>query len=114
VVSLFNIADFYKIVQMFNEKNYDMAIVCFERAMYSHSNMAKWAKAASLQQSGQRLLELDAEAAKTKLREAAECFLSIEKPDLAANCFIIMGDYEEAGKCTLPNGEFQNYSVLQL
>jgi hypothetical protein len=82
-------------IQMFNEQNYDMAIVCFERAR--DSNMAKWAKAASLRQSGQRLLELNPESAKSLLREAAEIFLSIGKSESAANCYIALGEYKTAG-----------------
>ncbi|GLJ34036.1 hypothetical protein SUGI_0684510 [Cryptomeria japonica] len=83
-------------IQMFNEKNYNMAVISFERA--GDMKMAKWAKARKLQEDGQRNLETHKEAAKHFLIEAAKIFLSIGKPDSAAYCFILMGEYIEAGR----------------
>ncbi|GLJ34015.1 hypothetical protein SUGI_0684140 [Cryptomeria japonica] len=83
-------------IQMFNEKNYDMAVICFEKS--GDVNMAKWAEAARLREDGQRNFKTHKEIAKHLLTVAANMFLSIEKPESAANCFIIMGEYKEAGR----------------
>ncbi|GLJ34038.1 hypothetical protein SUGI_0684590 [Cryptomeria japonica] len=83
-------------IQMFNEKNYDMAVISFKRA--GDVNMAKWAEAAKLREDGQRNFETHKEAARHSLMEAAEIFLSIGKPDFAATCFVIMGEYNQAGR----------------
>ncbi|XP_059063780.1 uncharacterized protein LOC131856266 [Cryptomeria japonica] len=86
---------------MLNEKNFDMAIACFERS--GDAYMAKWAKAVSLREDGKRNLKTHKEIAKHSLTEAAKNFLSIGKPDYAADCFIIAGEYIKAGRIYLEN-----------
>ncbi|CAM6125858.1 unnamed protein product [Calypogeia fissa] len=82
-------------IQMFNDHHYDMAQLSFERAGDLHR--ANWAKAAGLQQAGERLLGSDAKASAQLFREAATLFLSLGKGESAAKCYLKIGDNKKAG-----------------
>ncbi|CAH9101363.1 unnamed protein product [Cuscuta europaea] len=77
------------------EKNYEMAIMCFERA--GERNLEKQAKASSLRETADRVRDLNPNASISNLREAAEIFESIGKFKSAAECFCDLKEYERAG-----------------
>ncbi|CAH9085205.1 unnamed protein product [Cuscuta europaea] len=77
------------------EKNYEMAIMCFERA--GERNLEKQAKASILRETADRMRDSNPNASISNLREAAEIFESIGRFKSAAECFYDLKDYEHAG-----------------
>ncbi|KAI3939781.1 hypothetical protein MKW92_012567 [Papaver armeniacum] len=82
-------------IKLFNEGNYEMAEMCFERAQDSYRE--KWAKAAGLRASANRMRGSDSELARTSLLEAAEIYDTIGKAELAARCYIDLKEFKRAG-----------------
>ncbi|KAL5984647.1 hypothetical protein ACLOJK_041267 [Asimina triloba] len=82
-------------VKLFNEGNFEMASMCFERA--GDEFREKWAKAAGHRASAEHILSTNCEHARQALLQAAEIYESIGKPDAAASCFIMLNDYKRAG-----------------
>jgi hypothetical protein len=83
------------LMQLYWEKNYEMATMCFERAGDMH--WEKRAKAAGLRATADRLRSSNPKEACTILREAAEIFDSIGRAESAAEIFCDLGEYERAG-----------------
>ncbi|CAH9131432.1 unnamed protein product [Cuscuta epithymum] len=81
------------------EKNYEMAIMCFERA--GERNLEKQAKASSLRETAKRMQDSNPNASISNLREAAEIFESIGRFKSAAECFCDLKEYERAGNIYL-------------
>ncbi|CAH9094296.1 unnamed protein product [Cuscuta epithymum] len=77
------------------EKNYEMAIMCFERA--GERNLEKQAKASILRETADRMRDSNPNASISNLREAAEIFESIGRFKSAAECFCDLKEYERAG-----------------
>ncbi|KAI3941858.1 hypothetical protein MKW92_001566 [Papaver armeniacum] len=82
-------------LQLFNERNYEMATMCFERA--GDLKREKWAKASGLRAAADRLQGSNSELARVALIEAAEIYESISKNELAAECFIELKEFKRAG-----------------
>nr|GMC93262.1 uncharacterized protein LOC109161799 isoform X4 [Ipomoea batatas]GME13599.1 uncharacterized protein LOC109161799 isoform X4 [Ipomoea batatas] len=82
-------------INLFWEKNYEMAIMCFERA--GERNWEKRAKATSLRDAADRMRDSNPNVSCTYLREAAEIFESIGRFESAAECFCDLKEYERAG-----------------
>ncbi|XP_058090435.1 uncharacterized protein LOC131236918 [Magnolia sinica] len=82
-------------IQLFNEHNFEMATMCFERA--GDEFREKWAKAAGHYAHAERILSTNFEEARTALTQAAEIYESIGKAETAAKCFITLKEYERAG-----------------
>ncbi|RAL49278.1 hypothetical protein DM860_017558 [Cuscuta australis] len=77
------------------EKNYEMAIMCFERA--GERALEKQAKASSIRETAYRMQDSNPKASNFNLREAAEIFESIGRFKSAAECFCDLKEYEHAG-----------------
>ncbi|MCL7045464.1 hypothetical protein MKW94_027952 [Papaver nudicaule] len=90
-------------MQLFNEGNFEMAAMCFERAGDSYK--VKWAKAAELRAAANRMGDSNSELARVSLAEAAEIFETIGKFEIAAKCFIQLKEFERAGMLYLKNCE---------
>ncbi|KAL6538714.1 hypothetical protein OROGR_012702 [Orobanche gracilis] len=86
-------------IKLFWENNYEMAIMCFEKA--GEETWEKRAKASGLRAAAYTLRSSNPEEANIMLREAAEIFDSIDKVESAAQCFCDLGDYERAGRIYL-------------
>ncbi|CAI9770914.1 unnamed protein product [Fraxinus pennsylvanica] len=86
-------------IKLFCEKNYEMAIMCFERA--GEPTWEKRAKAAGLRASADHMRGSNPNEARIMLREAAELFYSVGKTDSAAECFFDLEEYERAGRIYL-------------
>lgn len=89
--------------QFFNERGYDSAVLCFERA--GDAFHAKWARAAGLRQAADRALE--PRVAADSYARAAEMFLELGKGENAGDCLQKAGKFAEAGaffraKCAPP------------
>ncbi|KAF6160731.1 hypothetical protein GIB67_035932 [Kingdonia uniflora] len=86
-------------IKLFNEGNFEMATMCFERAgdMFKE----KWAKAAGLRASADRLRGSNSEMSHIALKEAAEIYETIGKAEIAAKCLIELKEFERAGKLYL-------------
>ncbi|XP_019165856.1 PREDICTED: uncharacterized protein LOC109161799 isoform X2 [Ipomoea nil] len=82
-------------IKLFWEKNYEMAIMCFERA--GEKNWEKRTKATSLREAADRMRDSNPNVSCTNLREAAEIFESIGRSESAAECFCDLKEYELAG-----------------
>ncbi|GKC22283.1 UvrD-like helicase, ATP-binding domain, P-loop containing nucleoside triphosphate hydrolase, partial [Tanacetum coccineum] len=82
--------------KLFYESNFVLATLCFERA--GDTMWEKLAKASGLRTSADQMRGKNPEAFKGYLREAAEIFESIGKPESAATCYCDLGEYERAGK----------------
>lgn len=82
-------------VQLYWEKNYEKAVLCFEKA--GDIIWEKRAKASSLRATADRLRSSNRKESCTILREAAEIFDSIGRAECAAECFCDLGEYERAG-----------------
>ncbi|RZC62630.1 hypothetical protein C5167_024386 [Papaver somniferum] len=82
-------------IKLFNERNYEMATMCFERA--GDLKREKWAKASGLRAAADRLQGSNFELARVALMEAAEIYESISKNELAAECFIELKEFKRAG-----------------
>lgn len=86
---------FFFLHQLFYEKNYEWATVCFERA--NDKYWERMAKASGLKAMADLMRTSKPEEANSVLREAAEIFEAIEKAESAARCFADLGEYERAG-----------------
>ncbi|KAF5201090.1 Tpr and ankyrin repeat-containing protein [Thalictrum thalictroides] len=86
-------------VKLFNEGNFEMATMCFERAADSYRE--KWSRAAGLRASADRIQGSNSEQARVALKNAAEIYESISKADLAAKCYIELKQFKRAGKLYL-------------
>ncbi|RZC80438.1 hypothetical protein C5167_043016 [Papaver somniferum] len=82
-------------IKLFNEGNFGMATLCFERAGDSYKE--KWDKAAGLRAAANRMGGSNSELARVPLTEAAEIFETIGKFEIAAKCFIQLKEFERAG-----------------
>ncbi|PIA31055.1 hypothetical protein AQUCO_05300110v1 [Aquilegia coerulea] len=82
-------------IKLFNEGNFEMATMCFERAGDSYRE--KWARAAGLRASSDRLRGSNSELAHNALQQAAKIYESINKAESAALCFIELKEYKRAG-----------------
>ncbi|RZC51571.1 hypothetical protein C5167_019991 [Papaver somniferum] len=82
-------------IKLFNEGNFDMVTMCFERAGDSYKE--KWAKAAGLRSAANQMSGSNSELARLFLTEAAEIFEAIGKFEIAAKCFIQLKEFERAG-----------------
>ncbi|XXG72001.1 hypothetical protein AAC387_Pa07g1195 [Persea americana] len=81
--------------KLFNEGNFEMATMCFDRA--GDAVREKWATAAGLCARADRTISTDLEMARDLLIKAAEIYESIEKAEAAAKCFMMLKDYRSAG-----------------
>ncbi|KAL8483074.1 hypothetical protein ACS0TY_025937 [Phlomoides rotata] len=86
-------------IKLFWEKNYEMAMMCFEKA--GEETWEKRAKASRLRAAADSLRSSNPEEANIMLIEAAEIFDSIDRVESAAQCFCDLGDYERAGRIYL-------------
>ncbi|KAK6774713.1 hypothetical protein RDI58_029952 [Solanum bulbocastanum] len=86
-------------VKLFWEKNYEMAIMCFEKA--GERNWEKRAKAAGFRAAAERIRDSNSKESCTYLRQAAEIFDSIGRFEAAAECFYDLREYERAGQIYL-------------
>ncbi|XXG71988.1 hypothetical protein AAC387_Pa07g1187 [Persea americana] len=82
-------------IKLFNEGNFEMATMCFDRA--GDAVRGKWATAAGLYARANRTISTDFEMARDLLIKAAEIYESIEKAEAAAKCFMMFKDYKRAG-----------------
>ncbi|KAL5700835.1 hypothetical protein ACHQM5_026239 [Ranunculus cassubicifolius] len=82
-------------IKLFYEGNFEMATLCFERAGDSYRE--KWARAAGLRTTADRLQGSNFERARAALIQAAEIYESINKADSAAKCFIELKEFQKAG-----------------
>ncbi|KAK8965877.1 hypothetical protein KSP40_PGU012011 [Platanthera guangdongensis] len=85
-------------IKLFNEENFEMATMCFERAGDIYRE--KWARAAGLVSSADSILSSKPEMAKAVLK-AADIYESIGKPESAATCYIKLKDFNSAGRLYL-------------
>ncbi|KAK4424964.1 Helicase SEN1 [Sesamum alatum] len=83
-------------IKLFWEKNYEMAIMCFEKA--GEETWERRAKASGLRATADRLCGSNIKESRIMLREAAEIFDSIGRADSAAECFCDLGEFERAGR----------------
>ncbi|KAJ0971025.1 hypothetical protein J5N97_018984 [Dioscorea zingiberensis] len=86
-------------IKLFNERNFEMATMCFERAGDEYRE--KWAKAAGLCATADRVISVNYEMGQKALKSAAEIYEVIGKAELAASCFIKLNDFKTAGKIYL-------------
>ncbi|KAH6770322.1 hypothetical protein C2S52_015125 [Perilla frutescens var. hirtella] len=86
-------------IKLFWENNYEMAIMCFEKA--GDESWEKRAKASGIRAAAESLRGSNPEEASIMLREAAEIFDSIDRAESAAECFCDLGEYERAGRIYL-------------
>ncbi|KAE9610580.1 putative RNA helicase [Lupinus albus] len=84
-------------MKLYNQHNYDMATICFERA--GDIFWERKSKAASLRASAKHLCDLNPKDANAMFMEAAQIFEGIRMVDAAAECFSDSGDHERAGDC---------------
>ncbi|KAJ0971026.1 hypothetical protein J5N97_018985 [Dioscorea zingiberensis] len=82
-------------IKLFNERNFEMATMCFERAGDEYRE--KWAKAAGLCATADRVISVNFEMGQMALKSAAEIYEVIGKAELAASCFIKLNDFKTAG-----------------
>ncbi|KAJ8629373.1 hypothetical protein MRB53_022696 [Persea americana] len=82
-------------IKLFNEGNFEMATMCFDRA--GDAVREKWATAAGLFARADRTISTDFEMARDLLIKAAEIYESIEKAEAAAKCLMMLKDYKRAG-----------------
>ncbi|KAI3928638.1 hypothetical protein MKW98_024239 [Papaver atlanticum] len=90
-------------IKLFNEGNFEMAALSFQRS--GDSFKEKWAKAAGLRASADRMRGLNFESARVALLEAASIYEAIGKFELAANCLIQSKEYKRAGMLYLEKFE---------
>ncbi|XP_031477020.1 uncharacterized protein LOC116248392 [Nymphaea colorata] len=83
-------------IKLFNEGNFVMATMCFERAGDVYGAMM--AKAASLEATGDHLLCTNICMATNVLTQAAEIYQTIGKMEAAANCYMKLQEYRIAGQ----------------
>ncbi|GJU83140.1 UvrD-like helicase, ATP-binding domain, P-loop containing nucleoside triphosphate hydrolase [Tanacetum coccineum] len=85
--------------KFFYENNFEMAMLCFERA--GNATWEKLAKASGLRASADQIRGTNHEAFLGYVREAAGLFESIRKFESAASCYCDLGEFERAGKLYL-------------
>ncbi|CAM0876418.1 unnamed protein product [Alopecurus aequalis] len=81
--------------QLFNEGQFEMATMCFEKAGDAHRE--KWARAAGLVSTADRVISSNLELGKASLQTASEIYESIGMHEKAAACYIKLGDSKRAG-----------------
>ncbi|CAL2226962.1 unnamed protein product [Prunus armeniaca] len=89
-------------IKLYHEHNYEMAIICFQRA--GDTYWERSSKAANLKAMADRMRTSNPDKANSILREAAEIFDALGKADSAARCFSDLGDYERAARIYLDKG----------
>lgn len=72
-----------------------MAAMCFGKA--GEEKLEKMSKASGLRAAADNVRGSNSEEAAIMLREAAEIFDSIDRAELAAECFYYLRDFERAG-----------------
>ncbi|XP_065006947.1 uncharacterized protein LOC135637969 [Musa acuminata AAA Group] len=82
-------------IELFNEGNFDLAAVCFEKAGDEYNE--KWAKAAGLVAHADHVISTNTDMGEIALKRAAEIYESIDKLESAATCYIKLNDFKEAG-----------------
>ncbi|WOL05870.1 hypothetical protein Cni_G14601 [Canna indica] len=82
-------------IKLFNEKNFELAAMCFEKAGDDFNE--KWARAAGLVANAERIIATNSYMTQIALNQAAEIYESIHKPEIAATCYIKMKDFKKAG-----------------
>ncbi|KAL7258164.1 hypothetical protein ACSBR1_004309 [Camellia fascicularis] len=86
-------------IKLFYEHNYEMAMMCFERA--GDTYWESYAKAAALRATSEHMHFSDPKASHIALKKAAEILDSIDKFELAAQCYFELNEFERAGKIYL-------------
>ncbi|KAI5011133.1 hypothetical protein ZWY2020_013270 [Hordeum vulgare] len=81
--------------KLFNEGQFEMATMCFEKAGDAHRE--KLARAAGLVMTANRVISTNLELGKASLQTASEIYESIGMHEKAATCYIKLGDYKKAG-----------------
>ncbi|XP_073363473.1 uncharacterized protein [Aegilops tauschii subsp. strangulata] len=81
--------------KLFNEGQFEMATMCFEKAGDAHRE--KWARAAGLVAIADRAISTNLELGKASLQTASEIYEAIGMHEKAATCYIKLGDYKRAG-----------------
>ncbi|KAF7010863.1 hypothetical protein CFC21_025231 [Triticum aestivum] len=81
--------------KLFNEGQFEMATMCFEKAGDTHRE--KWARAAGLVATAERAMCSNLEKGNAQLQTASEIYESIGMHEKAATCYIKLGDYKRAG-----------------
>ncbi|XP_047071019.1 uncharacterized protein LOC124679269 [Lolium rigidum] len=82
-------------IKLFNERQFEMAAMCFEKAGDTYRE--KWARAAGLLATADRVMSTNLETGQSSLQKASEIYESIGMHEKAASCYIRVGDYERAG-----------------
>ncbi|XP_043696288.1 TPR and ankyrin repeat-containing protein 1-like [Telopea speciosissima] len=82
-------------IKLFNEGNFEMATMCFERAGDTYRE--KWAKAAGLRAAADRMHGSNSKMRCSALLEAAEIYEAIGRAESAAKCFIELENFKRAG-----------------
>ncbi|KAG6515462.1 uncharacterized protein LOC121971003 [Zingiber officinale] len=82
-------------IKLFNEGNFELATMCFEKAGDEFNE--KWAKAAGLVANAELIISTNFDMAEIALKNAAEIYDSISKPESAAACYIKLKDFKSAG-----------------
>ena len=72
-----------------------MATMCFEKAGDAYRE--KWARAAGLLATADRVIITNLEMGQASLQKASEIYESIGMHEKAATCYIKLGDYKRAG-----------------
>ncbi|KAG9442386.1 hypothetical protein H6P81_018240 [Aristolochia fimbriata] len=86
-------------IKFFNEGNYEVATMCFERA--GDEFREKWARAAGLFANADKIFSSNPDTANAALLQAAEIYETIGKAEAAANCFMKLKEYMKAGRIYL-------------
>ncbi|KAJ1272597.1 hypothetical protein BS78_06G215000 [Paspalum vaginatum] len=81
--------------KLFNERQFEMATMCFEKAGDAYGE--KWARAAGLLATADRVISTNLDMGQTSLQKASEIFESIDMHEKAATCYMKLGDYKRAG-----------------
>ncbi|PNT61766.1 uncharacterized protein LOC100839489 [Brachypodium distachyon] len=81
--------------KLFNEGQFKMATMCFEKAGDAHRE--KWARAAGLVATADRVISTNLELGKASYQTASEIYESIGMHEKAAACYMKLGDYKRAG-----------------
>ncbi|CAM0902999.1 unnamed protein product [Alopecurus aequalis] len=81
--------------KLFNEGQFEMATMCFEKAGDAHRE--KWARAAGLVSTADRVKSSNSELYKASLQTASEIYESIGMHEIAAACYIKLHEYKRAG-----------------
>ncbi|KAM0823296.1 hypothetical protein ACQ4PT_070967 [Festuca glaucescens] len=90
--------DYWKklcLVELFNEGQFEMATMCFEKAGDAYRE--KWARAAGLLATAERAITTNPEKGNASLQTASEIYESIGMHEKAAICYIKLRDFKRAG-----------------